>query len=545
MKNIFKYSLIILLTTACSNKMDELADNTNQQNSSEVILQERDPNLPTEWTTKKPRTSTRAELPSELYIGRSYDVGNTIIGDVENVRLPVLRIDKIEEEEKVEHDFAGATAIMKFAYADYDRYEKNVSTMKTINTGFSLNLKVFKIGRTKKITETFNSNSVSTNERVYGQVDIEVRHKSHLISATSGSAKELAADYLHPNYLFDLYFCPMTEVVSKYGPFVVTGYYSGGRATALYYGSSNSEHGYEGKETDMQTDVNTSFAWGESKGDTTASVKLKYGFGTNKGNNETSDTKLTKSFIQIRTKGGAYNLQSETSAEEIKKTSINLEPWLNSLNDENNHTLIGIRDEGLTGLNQFMLEENFKRRMQDTHLGYLEVDAFMEPFIEIAKVYIRSTSSGEKLYDIVAVLNTRQGDKIILSDGNDAQASDAELRANSNSSTFQTKSQAIATEKSKYYKCAIRANGNTIITPQVRTPLSIKFKAIQENRMYKFTNENSDMYYIYDPVGLCAYAYYLDDYVLDMYGMRDWIDTVPSKSISMRNLFQRYTIIGL
>lgn len=26
---------------------------------------------------------------------------------------------------------------------------------------------------------------------------------------------------------------------------------------------------------------------------------------------------------------------------------------------------------------------------------------------------------------------------------------------------------------------------------------------------------------------------------------RDWIDTVPSKSIPMRNLFQRYTIIGL
>ena len=47
------------------------------------------------------------------------------------------------------------------------------------------------------------------------------------------------------------------------------------------------------------------------------------------------------------------------------------------------------------------------------------------------KVYVRKSSSGEKLYDIVPVLNTRQGDKLIFSNSSAASQSDAELKANS------------------------------------------------------------------------------------------------------------------
>ena len=53
------------------------------------------------------------------------------------------------------------------------------------------------------------------------------------------------------------------------------------------------------------------------------------------------------------------------------------------------------------------------------------------------------------------------------------------------------------------------------------------------------------MWYIYDPVALTAYSFYLDDFVLDMYGMREWVESLPTKSISMVNLFMNYTIIGL
>ena len=74
---------------------------------------------------------------------------------------------------------------------------------------------------------------------------------------------------------------------------------------------------------------------------------------------------------------------------------------------------------------------------------------------------------------------------------------------------------------------------------------AISLDEIDESRMCKFFNEENNMWYIYDPVALTAYSFYLDDFVLDMYGMREWVESLPTKSISMVNLYMRYTIIGL
>lgn len=355
----------------------------------------------------------------------------------------------------------------------------------------------------------------------------------------------MAANSLANNFLDDLYNSSIVEVLDQYGPFVVTGYYSGGRATALYFGEDAKSSESEVKEKNMNTDINASFAWGENKTDATNSVNLEFGFGRKNGNSETSASQLVKTYITIETVGGSNDHRVNTSVDEVKKMSIDMSSWLSSLNNVSTHTLIGIQDAGLTAISSYMLEENFKRRVQDTHLGYLNTDVLIEPFIEIVKVYNRTASNGEKLYDVVAVLNTRQGDKIILNDSKTSQSTDAELKANNNYNTFMAKSQAIANEKKNYYKCTIKADANKIVTPIIRVPLSIELKEIQESRMCKFKNADTNMWYIYDPVGLCAYSFYLDDYILDVYGMKNWINTVPVQPISMTSLYQRYTIIGL
>ena len=74
-----------------------------------------------------------------------------------------------------------------------------------------------------------------------------------------------------------------------------------------------------------------------------------------------------------------------------------------------------------------MLEKNFRYRLDDTTNGFLEsFGEVQDPKIEIVKVLAKTTSTGEKLYEIAAILNTRQGDKIILSDGTYLNASDSE-----------------------------------------------------------------------------------------------------------------------
>ena len=53
------------------------------------------------------------------------------------------------------------------------------------------------------------------------------------------------------------------------------------------------------------------------------------------------------------------------------------------------------------------------------------------------------------------------------------------------------------------------------------------------------------MWYIYDSVSKVAYSYYFDEYILEMYGMLDWINSIPEKNISMTSLQQLYRIEGL
>lgn len=62
------------------------------------------------------------------------------------------------------------------------------------------------------------------------------------------------------------------------------------------------------------------------------------------------------------------------------------------------------------------------------------------PYIEIVRVMVRATSSYEAVYDVAAVLVTRQADRIILSDGLAATATDEELRKNEDDAVFMKKS---------------------------------------------------------------------------------------------------------
>ena len=121
----------------------------------------------------------------------------------------------------------------------------------------------------------------------------------------------------------------------------------------------------------------------------------------------------------------------------------------------------------------------------------------MPPRIEIVRVFARSTPSNEALYDVAAVLVTRQTDRIILSDGIVSSATDEELKKNENNEVFMQKVEKIATEKSKLFSSDIEISYNK------------------------------------------------DDSILDIYGIRNWVESLPEKKISITTLANSYKIIGL
>lgn len=76
------------------------------------------------------------------------------------------------------------------------------------------------------------------------------------------------------------------------------------------------------------------------------------------------------------------------------------------------------------------------------------------------RVLARTTPSNEALYDVAAVLVTRQTDRIILSDAMASSATDEELRKNENNEVFMQKVEKIATEKSKFFSSDIEISYN-------------------------------------------------------------------------------------
>lgn len=59
--------------------------------------------------------------------------------------------------------------------------------------------------------------------------------------------------------------------------------------------------------------------------------------------------------------------------------------------------------------------------------------------------------------------------------------------------------------------------------------MCIELKAIDESKMMKFTNANTNMVYLYDPVNRVAFAYYApdgDDYIPASYGISEWVENI-------------------
>ena len=558
MKKLFISLCIILFTISCTNE-EETNNYTpvdNQSNStSEIILQERNSSLPRVWSKKTAqRVTTRASFTDATdFLGCSYAVenGTSIIGDFANAKYPVVNMKKLLERypSYINPKELRTTETKALSYSDFDRLEKNKTFTKTVKSGFSLNLGPFKFGRQKTIKETFVHNTDDSEKVVHGELSIEVVNGMLNLQTAPSALRKIAADYLDELFVDALYNSSMVELMQSYGEFVLTGYYTGGRASALFYGVDTNSIQFDGKEKDMDVAINASYEWKNKKptapSDTIHSASGNLSIGTKRENSETITNKFSALSYSIKTLGGAYGYSISTPPYDITNYSIDLTPWLQSLNDPKTHTMIDLQDGGLYPISDFILEENFKQRYNDTHMDFQYQESLEEPYIEIIKMYIRKSNSGEKLYDIVPVLNTRQGDKLIFSNPDAASQSDEELKANSIPATFLTKSNAIKDEKSKYYQLKIKADPNKTINPIIQTTLSFQINNVDEKGMYKFKNANTNIWYIYNPTSMYCFAYYDDDYIPDAYGILDWVNGIPIKAVTMTTLYQRYKIYGL
>lgn len=168
--------------------------------------------------------------------------------------------------------------------------------------------------------------------------------------------------------------------------------------------------------------------------------------------------------------------------------------------------MIDLIEEGLYPMSDFVLERNFQRRFDDTSKEILlPVTRLYTPSITIARVLTKTSASGESLYDVAAVLTTRQGDQIVLSKSN---ATDAELRQ-MKMIMFYQKAQIISAEISRYFSSDIQISYNTRkrINPQMRSPLCMVLENFNEKGFCKYYHEATNMEYLYDPTTKLCFSF--------------------------------------
>ena len=558
-KNYFIYAALSLMAVNCTNE-DSIEygtdSNTDNRHGEITVLKERNPSLPKEVENRpvavekrevRENTDNGAMIGnSDALLGYSYVVGNSILGDYENVGSPVISIEKVKEygEDYITSKNLQKYSAERFSYSDYDRYESHLFESKKVDSGFKLNLGLFKIGRKKTTTSVFKSDVVSEEKVVYGELNLLYQHSSFALQASDGARRFYARECQSSVFMRNLYSSTIGDILNTYGEYVLTGYVTGGKAFALFQGEGKKGSSATLREEGLDKDIDLSFSWKNN------SASADCTFGNSSSNGTSTEYETTNLSTKLWTYGGDPEGLGMSSADKLENISFDLSNWVESLSDVKKHTMIDLTESGLYSLSAFVLEENFQKRIEGTSMGiYSKYPRFVTPYIEIVRVFERYASSGQALYDIAPVLVTRQGDRIVLRDGKAATATDEELERNEEDAVFDAKAIEIKGIKEQFYELEIRSNSESRLNPIIGNPLCLDLKTVDEAGMYTYTNPRTGIQYIYDKKNKIAFSHFTDeldgDWILDDYGIRDWVESLPVKSISMATLANSYRIVGL
>ena len=557
MKSCIKLAIVsicILIASSCHTDLTETTSCLQVQDEEKVVVFDREQNLPLPKITIDTGILTRATPTNrgntDALLGYGYKLlnGTYIMGDFNNVTFPVVNLEAIRQYDPT---YIGGNRLNTvqtkiFAYDTFERYQYTSTVSKKVSSGFSFSFKLFSIGRKKATTETFKTVIDKLEESTFGELSLDFVSDHFSLQHSEGARKLFSRQFLTRSFIRSLYGSPIQSTLDNYGEFVLTEYLTGGKAYAVYAGHNSKYSTSSERESGITKSINASLTY---KG-ATASGQL--GFSSSDSKKEENDFQNSNTFIYIKTFGGNRNgSEAEVKARTLDGLNVNLTPWLNSLNVEENNTIIDVSDNSLFPLSAFVLEKNFKQRLDDTTNGILpSFKTFVIPYIEIDRVMVRSTPSYEPLYEVAPVLVTRQGDRVIFMTDNSASSSDEELKKNNDNNHFLQKVKQLSANRHKLFsdKLELSYNKKARLNPALRTPLCLVLNKFNKEDFYRYYYPKTGIMYIYAPKTHIAFSCYMDeddDDVLDVYGIREWVENLPEKKTSIASLASHYYIIGL
>jgi len=586
--------LCIFSATACTQDLSEPIAHPNSAPGSEqdyTILHPRDPRL----TTKIFRTTSELrglnveeedgfnpKISPYKYLGYSYKVGNGIIGHPENLGRSIIDVEGMLNDPSF-RDYIIFNR-MRYAHSEvqaydsYDNLAKDATTTKKVEGGFALNLKLFTIGAKTTYNNTFHSFQSTDEKTAAGRLDLFYYDSKIQIDNLSYVQKKIGYSYFRRSFTESLYNSSMKEILEKQGPLVVFGYYTGGRATALYH--FNQLDGVDQTNTNRSINslIGATFNWASdgSKRDSskTWSGGASIGYDGGNGTEFKRSHGFSSVYNQISLFGGSPENVYSSPAKDVANNFVNLSSWLNSLADPKHHAFVDATDNGLVRLDHLLLEKNFREKLaflQGKHYlknKWLAQSSLKEeetiPRIEILHANWMLLPNGAPSFNqnmffyVVTVpmvgLYTRFGDIILF-----ANEEEFNNLMKKRSSSFLGQGTKISPEDlsredkeiikkldamvSPIFDCEIReVKHYAYPTSAYRTCLPFDFTS---KEIYRYKNPKTNIWYIYDKSTKSAFSFYDDDYIPEVYGIDRWFKSLPERAISMRLLAERYTIIGL
>lgn len=534
--------LILLLITATITSCNE--DSSNKEELSThietdtIVLMERVSNKPVLLSINSKKTQKTTSLPAIIniseYLGRGYDIEKGYIGSPDGVKFPVLDINKYiaDHPDSYLSKQLGSSLSTSISFSSFDRYEEKSKKTKKISTGFKLNFKIFSLGAKHKYESSFTSETVNEEKSIFGELDIYIKDASYELLISSNSLKRMKK-YLSNSFLDELYNTSNKELLENYGGFVLTDFISGGRATALFTGNYTKNTSNDVKEISMDKSIESSFNFTDNK-DKASSID--FGIGNTNGSAIAQQNDIFNFKAAVKTYGGSFGYGVFTLPKSIDDININLSGWANSLNDRGKTVLIDINEGGLMPISNFIRESNFSHNINNYLSGDISLKDLEKPRIEAKWIRIHN-----QFGQAIVVLKTRFGDELIISDNNPKT-----IMYNRFDEMLDFAKQEAA-KKLPYYKLEVVAFKNTDSDAYygIRNSYKYNISDIQEQNMSKFIDSETNILYLTSNVNGNKFAYSIhDDYILDTYGIRDWVNSIPLSQMSINDL-DEYVIVGL
>lgn len=531
MKSIDLVFVFLLCTLIAGCKKDSAPVPHNDRPDGYIVLKERDVNYP--WKLFKRDNGLLSETQNSFdvlefydYLGRSYKWESYPMANPEKIGFQVIDVARFSRDEPTYFSKRklGQGEATSFAYSGFQRYTENSKTTKKINGGFSLNLGLFSIGAKRNMSEVFSTSKIEESKRVFGELNVVIKDSAYIMQYSSNIRTQILNGYLTADFKEELYNTTPSELFYNYGGFVMAGFMTGGRATAVYTGLYNSTESEETKERDMNRDISASYGMNG----TGASANL--GIGKGFSNGTSSSNKITQLETSVKTIGGSYQFSGFTIPQDVNTINVDLSGWVRSLSDKSTHNIVDFPDGGLIPLTDFIVEENLKQEFFKIYQeGITKVTPMQEPYVLIRIVNIVSAQLG--VFEIT--LRTRFGDYIILQQ-NYVYMGAANNFVNGQAERF-----------GKIFGIKILTTADQRSVQQSSDGVVSTDKFFDENTMSKFIDkQNNTIYLLYSGErGKYAYSIHYDR-LLDEYVMRNFVNGLPEVTISRQELL-RYTIYAL